>query len=718
MQIFRYFKPEWRALLLIILLLAAQAVGELTLPGITSSLVNVGVQQDGIEDALADRLSAESMEKILAIADESGRGAILAAYDLQDGIYVLKSGLSAQAAEAARAALTPPMAALTAMGMAAERGMPQGMPGGMPGSVPLSQLLERAAEALPEGADLGAFLRQAAVQFVRAEYGRLGVDVAGIRNGYLWTQGLYMLGLTLASGLAALAATFLSGRLGARVGRSLRGRVFARVLGFSRAEMDRFSTASLITRSTNDINQVQTMSVMLMRMMLYAPIVALGGVWRVTQVRTGLGWLVAVTVALMVTLVVITASVVTPKFKLLQKLTDRMNLVARENLTGVQVVRAFSREAHETARYARANEDLTQTNRFINYAFAYVMPLMMLIINGVVLAIIWFGAHQVASARMQVGDMIAFISYTMQIAFSFLMIAMAGSVMLPRAEVAAQRVNEVLDTEPTVTDPKASVPLPASRGEGIRFRDVSFRYPGSQEDVLRGLDLVIPDGKVTAVIGATGSGKSSLLNLLPRFFDVTGGSITLDGVDIRSLSLNDLRAQFGYVPQQATLFSGTLDSNLRYAAGDIPEEDAMRAARVAQAEKFILEREEGLQAPVAQGGDNLSGGQKQRLSIARAVAARPRFLLFDDSFSALDYRTDLLVRQALRSELAGTGAVIVAQRIATVMRADQIVVLEDGELRGVGTHDELFAKNAVYRQIAMSQLSEEELAGMGGRVHE
>jgi ATP-binding cassette subfamily B multidrug efflux pump len=452
LKIFKFLRPEWKALLLVFLLLTAQAASELSLPGITSSLVNVGVQQDGIEDALAQRLSSESMGKLLALTDDAGRAAVGIAYEAQGAIFRLREGLTEAERAAAREALTLPMA-ITLMTQALPAGILQNL---TKGGVSRETLIARIGPMLPQGiGSLEQAAQRAAVQFVRAEYGRLGVDLTGIRNAYLWRQGFIMLGLTLLTGLTALLTSFLSGRAGARVGKSLRRREFARVLSFSKADIDRFSTASLITRSTNDITQIQNTSVMILRMLLYAPIMGLGGIWRVSQLRTGLGWIVAVTVVLMISLVVITAGIVTPRFKILQKLVDRMNLVARENLTGVQVIRAFSREADETRRYEKANADLTDVNRFINYAFSYVMPLMMLVISVVTLAILWFGAGRIDQGGMQVGDMIAFISYTMQIAFSFMMMAVAGAVMLPRAEVAAGRVQEVLSTEPSSQAPES-----------------------------------------------------------------------------------------------------------------------------------------------------------------------------------------------------------------------------------------------------------------------
>ncbi len=710
-------RPEWKALLLVFLLLGVQAFSEMALPGYTSALVNVGVQQGGVPSPLAESLSRASLQGLLPLMEsDAERQAALDAYRPDGEAYRLKTGLDAAQRQAAEQALTLPMA--LSFTLESQPGGDTMLAGLRSGLVSRETLAEKMKDRIPlEGDAAEQFLRQAAVQYVRAEYGRLGVDADQVRNAFLWNQGLKMLGLTLLSGLAALLAAYFSSSSAARVGRSLRGRIYARVLSFSRAEVDRFSTASLITRSTNDVSQVQNMGVMMMRMLFYAPLLALGGIWRVVQANTGLGWIVAVTVGAMVLLVIFIARVVTPKFKVLQRLIDRMNLVSRENLTGVQVIRAFSREAYETERFREANRELSRVTLFINNAFSFIMPMMMLIVNVVALLILWFGAKGVDLGRLQVGDMIAFISYTLQIAFAFTMMAMFSAVMLPRAEVAAQRVDEVLETSPTIQSPANPQPPVAAERGYLRFMDVSFRYPDSAKEVLHGLTFEIREGQTTAVIGATGAGKSTLLQLIPRFFDVTGGKITLDGVDLRDWDLKALRAQFGFVPQQAQLFSGSIQSNLKYADPDMDDGQMEHAARLAQAERFIREREQGYQSPVAQGGGNLSGGQKQRLSIARAIAATPRFLLFDDSFSALDYRTDLLVRQALKDELGGAGVLIVAQRIATVMQADRIIVLEEGRLAGQGTHRELMENCPAYRQIARSQLSDRELGPEGGEDH-
>ena len=709
-------RPEWKAILLICLLLVGQAACELALPGFTSSLVNIGVQQDGIPDVLAQRISAVSYRRLGRLMDEKDQAAVRAAYRESEGDFVLRGDLDAAQRAAAREALELPMAALFSLSQ-----YPQGEAmlqmldsGQMTLEMIRQQMKDRqlSASMLPE-----QMAAQAAAQFVRAEYGRLGIDIGGVRNAFLWDQGLRMLGITLLMGLFAVGSSFLGSRAGARVGRRLRSQVFARVLSFSKAEVDRFSTASLITRSTNDINQVQHAGIMMLRMLLYAPIMASGGILRVIRARTGMGWIIALTVGVMLTLVLSISRVVIPKFKTLQKLTDRMNLVARENLTGIQVVRAFSRQEHEIARYDKANADLTGVMLFINRTFAYMMPLMMIIINGVSLMIIWFGAQGVDAGRIQVGDMIAFITYTMQIAMSFMMIAMVSAVMMPRAEVAAQRIGEVLDTEPSVSSPGQPQALPETGRGRLVFDRVSFRYPDSREDVLHELNFEALPGQTTAVIGATGSGKSTLLNLIPRFFDVTSGRITLDGVDIRQLALPDLRGRIGLVPQQAQLFSGTIEHNLRFAGDGLSLEQLEEAAGIAQASDFIAQKEDGYQSEVAQDASNFSGGQKQRLSIARAIAARPEILLFDDSFSALDYRTDLKVRQALRERLGGATVLIVAQRIATVMQADKILVIKEGRLVAQGTHSELMECSPEYQQIARSQLSDEELSGEGGKRH-
>lgn len=710
MKTFSFMKPEWKALLLIAILLIAQVFSELALPGYTSALVNVGVQQGGVESALTPKISQTSMEDLKLLMSMEELDAVSAAYAPRGDLYILKSDATKEQKKAAEKALELPMALL--FGLSSSPQGEQALALLRNKTMTREMILDQMQKAQPQMSLMGEqFLGQAAAQFVLAENERLGEDKDQIRNSYLVQKGLMMLGLTLLSGIAAVGVGFIASRTAARTGRRLRNQMFEKVLSFSKAEIDKFSTASLITRTGNDISQVQQTSVMMLRMMLYAPIMAVGGIIQVIRAQTGMGWIVALAVVLMTALVVTIALLVTPKFKINQKLTDRMNLVARENLTGVQVVRAFTREEHEARRYGKANRDLSDILLSINYNFAFFMPLMMLLINVITLLIMWFGAKGVDLGQMQVGDMIAFISYTMQITFSFMMVAMSLAVMMPRAEVSAQRIKEVLDTDSSVKDAENPLSLPENvRGE-LAFENVSFRYPDSKEDVLHHLNFTIAPGQTAAIIGATGSGKSSLLQLIPRFFDVTSGRILLDGVDISQITLYDLRGQIGFVPQQARLFSGSIQSNIKFSDENMPDETIKKAADTAQGSRFIAQKEGAYQSEVAQGGSNLSGGQKQRLSIARALAMKPKLLLFDDSFSALDYQTDLLVRQGIKEELSDTTVLIVAQRIATVMQADTILVLEDGQLVGQGTHRELMLNNKTYRQIAESQLSTEELMG-------
>lgn len=717
MKIFGFLKPEWRSMLVITLLLIVQAFCALALPAYTSSLVNVGVQQGGVASPAADSLSARAMADLKLLLEEEGRKQLEAAYQPAEGVYLLRRGTGPDDRKALEESLTLPMAVLAALSsdlIPAEARA--ALPALRAGLIGRDAIIGQAEKMMAGQEGLSAQVKQQlAIRYVRQDYAAQGIDLNALQNRYLWRQGLAMLGVTALLGLAALGANFVSSRAAARIGRGLRQQVYARVLSFSAAEIDRFSTASLITRSTNDITQIQQTSVMMLRMMLYAPILAIGGIWRVTGVKTGLGWIILVAVGAMAALVTVTAAVVTPRFRTLQKFIDRMNQVARENLTGVPVIRAFSRQKHEIARFGRANDDLTGVYRFINRAFSFVMPVMMLMMNSVSVMIVWFGARGIDAGRMQVGDMIAFISYAMLIIMSFMMITMMTTIMLPRAGVAAQRVSEVLMTRASITDPAAPAALNQPVKGEIAFHQVSFGYPGSHEEVLHQLSFTIRPGETAAVIGATGSGKSTLLRMIPRFFDPTQGKITLDGVDIRSLKLSDLRAQIGYVPQQSALFSGTVASNIAYGSPDMPREALEEAARLAQAERFIQEKEGGFDSSIAQGGSNVSGGQKQRLSIARALAAKPRVLLFDDSFSALDYRTDLAVRRALGSRFADTTILIVAQRIATVMHADRILVLDEGRLVGEGDHDSLMAGCPAYQEIARSQLSQSDLEKGGAR---
>jgi len=534
------------------------------------------------------------------------------------------------------------------------------------------------------------------------------MDVDQMQYHYLFTTGGKMIALAFLGMAASVLVCYLASRVGARVGRDLRGRVFRKVVGFSNNEFDHFSTASLITRSTNDIQQVQFLAVMVLRMVLYAPILALGGVYKVFQTNVSMSWIIALAVILIFCVVLVLFVAAMPKFKTLQKLVDRLNLVTREILTGLSVIRAFSTEKHEEERFDTANKNLTRTNLFVNRAMTFMMPTMILIMNGVSVLIVWNGAHGISDGQMQVGDMMAFIQYTMQIIMGFLMICMI-SIMLPRAGVSADRIQEILTSETVIDDPKEAKAFCKEEAGVLKFDHVSFRYPGADEDVLHDIHFTARPGETTAIIGSTGSGKSTLVNLIPRFYDVTEGTITLDGVDIREVSQHTLRDKIGYVPQKGVLFSGDIASNILFGNPDGGEAVMKEAAQIAQAEEFIEAKSEKYHSHIAQGGSNVSGGQKQRLSIARAIAKLPELFIFDDSFSALDYKTDVALRKALKKKTAQSTVLIVAQRISTILHAEQIIVLDEGKIAGIGTHRELLDSCEVYRQIAASQLSEEEL---------
>ena len=555
-------------------------------------------------------------------------------------------------------------------------------------------------------------LEQASVSYARTAYQDLGMDVDQMQYHYLFTTGGKMVALAFLGMAASVLVCYLASRVGARVGRDLRGRVFRKVVGFSNNEFDHFSTASLITRSTNDIQQVQFLSVMILRMVLYAPILALGGVYKVFQTNVSMSWIIALAVVLILCVVLVLFVVAMPKFKSLQKLVDKLNLVTREILTGLPVIRAFSTEKHEEERFDAANKTLTKTNLFVNRAMTFMMPTMMLIMNGVSVLIVWNGAHGISDGQMQVGDMMAFIQYTMQIIMGFLMICMI-SIMLPRAGVSADRIQEILKSETVILDPKETKEFRNEEKGVLKFEHVSFRYPGADEDVLHDIHFTARPGETTAIIGSTGSGKSTMVNLIPRFYDVSEGMITLDGVDIREVSQHALRDKIGYVPQKGVLFSGDIASNILFGNPEGGESVMREAAQIAQAEEFIEEKKKKYQSHIAQGGSNVSGGQKQRLSIARAIAKHPELFIFDDSFSALDYKTDVALRKALKKKTQDSTVLIVAQRISTILHAEQIIVLDEGKIAGIGTHRELLENCEVYRQIAASQLSESELSSSG-----
>lgn len=677
-KIMKYLGEFKASVVAVVLLLILQAYCDLSLPSYTSDIVDVGIEQGGIENAVPEVMRAETLENICLLSGEDAL--IRENYRMnKDGNYEL------------RADEPDTIAALNEA---------------MQGAI---VTLYHQGETVEELSDTMA--SQMAVMFVRAEYEALGVDLSAIQTRYLLATGGKMLLMTVLMMAASIAVGFLASRVSAGIGMRLRGRVFRKVVSFSQAEMDRFSTASLITRSTNDIQQVQMVAVMLLRLVCYAPILGIGGIIKVVNTRTGMGWIIVVAVALILALVGTLMKIAMPKFKRMQTLVDRMNLVSREILTGVPVIRAFSREKHEEERFDKANRELMSTQIFTNRVMTFMMPTMMLIMNAIAVAIVWFGSKGIDMGNLQIGDMMAFITYSMQIVMSFLMLTMI-SVMLPRAGVAAERIEEILNTEPTILN-REQVRDEALSGKGIvAFEDVHFRYPGAEEDALSDISFIAEPGKTTAIIGSTGCGKSTLLHLLPRFYDVTGGRITIDGIDIRELSQKKLRSLMGFVPQKGVLFSGTIASNIKFAGEENVSDEMMEeAAEIAQAKEFIESKKETYESPIAQGGTNVSGGQKQRLSIARAIAGKPPIFLFDDSFSALDYKTDAVLRKALHEKLSGATVIIVAQRISTILHADQIIVLDDGRIVGIGRHEELLQTCEAYQEIAKSQLSESELKG-------
>jgi len=705
-KILRLLRPEWKAALIIFILLVAQTTCEMALPSYMADLVDVGIQSGGVESAAAGKLSQRSFDDISLLLTDEQKINFADAYPLKDDVHTLAALDEGQTEQLDRM-LSLPMAVLFTL---ERQGNTAALTALRSGIVSGGQTLALAKTMLEkQGPQSENLLRQAAVQFVREEYRSLGLDVNAMQQSYLWSEGMEMILITLLMGALAIGVGFFSSRASARIGRDLRAQVYHRVIGFSKAEIDKFSTASLITRTGNDIRQVEQTSAMAFRILLYAPLMGIIGVYRVAQLRTGLSWIVLLAVLLAAALVGTLAGRALPKFKIMQKMVDRQNLVAREILTGLSVIRAFTRERYEEERYDKANSDLMAVVRFIGRTFTVLMPLMMLLMNGVMLLIVWFGAKGIDLGTLQVGAMMAMITYTMYIVMAFMMLSMTA-IMLPRANVSTQRILEVLDTKSSVEDPAQPTEALTRRGE-ITFDHVSFRYPDAQEDTLHDLSFTVSPGETTAIIGGTGSGKSTVVSLIPRLYDVSQGAILIDGVDIRQMGLQALRGQIGYVSQQGVLFSGDIASNIKYSNEAMTDEQMRRAAGIAQAEAFITEKPEGYASPVARGGSNVSGGQKQRLSIARAIAKEPRILMFDDSFSALDYRTDLQLRQVLKREMKDVTVLIVAQRIATVLKADKIIVLDNGAIVGQGRHEELLETNAAYREIAQSQLSAEELKG-------
>ena len=717
-KLMKYLKKSAGYVALIIALLFLQAYCDLSLPDYTSKIVNIGIQQKGIEDGVPEKIRKTSMDGLELFMSQEDISQLETAYTEDGELYVLKD-IDKDKRASLNEILGKPMLMLGGLTMEneasgemlAQMGIPEGAdPVEAVAQMPedaRAQMTESMGEKFRDMPD--SMITQAAVSYVQAEYEALGEDIDELQMKYIGEAGLKMILMALLIMAASISVVFLSAKVAASLGHDIRGDIYRKVIGFSSNEYNKFSTASLITRSTNDVQQVQMTMAMMFRIVLYAPIIGIGGVLRVLETDSSMTWILGVGVVLILVIIGLLFSIAMPRFTKLQTLIDRLNLVTREILTGIPVIRAFSREKHEEDRFEDANKVLTKTNLFVNRCMTFMMPSMMLIMNGISVLIVYNGSYAVDAGNMQVGDMMAFIQYAMQIIMAFLMIT-AMSIMLPRANVAAMRIVEILETENSLKEPEAPV-HPSEEIKGtVEFDHVSFAYPDAGENVLTDISFKAEKGQTLAVIGSTGSGKSSLINLIPRFYDVIQGCVKVDGVDVRSMSQKELRDRLGYVPQKGVLFSGTIDSNIRYGKTDISEEQVKKAAMVAQAQDFIEEKPHGYESPVAQGGTNVSGGQKQRLSIARAVAKDPEIFIFDDSFSALDFKTDKALRKALKEHTKNATTIIVAQRISTILNADQILVLDDGKMAGLGTHRELMKNCEVYRQIAMSQLSEEELA--------
>ena len=733
-KLFQFLKPYAPRVLLILCVLVVQAYCDLSLPTYTSNIVNVGIQQSGIDEEIPENISEEEMNRLLLFVSEDDRQDIQDAYekssesfDYDGEVLTLKDSVKSD--DEKLDALTEEMKLPMMLTAGFENGsdttkqmegqlkeqMSQ-VPGiekmsvfdifGMMNDTQRAAIVDKITKQMDKMPD--SILDQTAISYVKSTYEQIGMDTGHMSTVYILKTGAKMLGLAALGMAASILACLMASRVGAKVGRGLRRDTFRKVIGFSNAEFDKFSTASLITRSTNDIQQIQLLTVMILRIVLYAPIMAIGGILKVSKTNVDMFWIIGLAVLLIVMVVAVLFIVVMPKFKIVQNMVDKLNLVSREILTGLPVIRAFHTEKHEEERFDKANKDLTKLNLFVNRAMTFMMPTMMLVMNGITVLIVWVGGHSINDGAMQVGDMMAFIQYAMQIIMSFLMICMI-SVMLPRAAVSAERVDEVLKSETKIHDPKEPKTLPKNGKGEVAFEHVSFHYPGAEEDVLHDITFTAKPGETTAFIGSTGCGKSTLVNLIPRFYDVTEGKITIDGQDVRDLTQHALRDKLGYVPQKGVLFSGNIASNIMFGNPAGSEQEMIEAAQIAQAVEFIDTKPERYKSPISQGGANVSGGQKQRLSIARAIAKHPDVYIFDDSFSALDYKTDTVLRSALKEKTTDSVVLIVAQRISTILHAEQIIVLDDGKIVGKGTHEELLKTCDAYYQIAASQLSESEL---------
>ena len=757
-KVLKNLKESWISVIAIVLLLIVQAAGDLTLPDYTSKIVNVGIQNGGIENVAPEVIRKSEMDNLLIFTEDDDK--ILSSYEEiskenldnseyeklvkkypaleNEVLYKIKKISSSEQEDLDSVMAKPLMMLSTLENEETSEQMKQQMLEQMSASAQtqvnaqmseqqksamqnmslmeiikqmpkeqLGKMLETVNQKLDDMQE--SILEQAAIQEVKNEYKAIGIDTDSLQNQYIIISGLKMLGISLAIMVSAISIMCLSARVAARLAKTLREKVFKKVLNFSNKEFSEYSTASLITRSTNDIQQIQGLIAILFRVVVYAPIIGIGGFLRVlNQSDNSMAWIIGVAILAILFVVATLFIIAMPRFKKLQQLIDKLNLVAREILTGLPVIRAFNTEKKEEKRFDKANIDLTKTNLFVNRAMSFMMPTLMLIMNGISLLIVWVGAHGIDNGTMQVGNMMAFIQYTMQIVMSFLMISMV-SIMLPRASVSANRINEVIETDEAIKDSEEPKKLNPSKKGFVEFKNVSFRYPDSDEEVLSDISFTAEPGKTTAIIGSTGSGKSTIVNLIPRFYDVTSGNLLIDSVDIKDIANKDLRKIIGFVPQKGILFSGTIESNIKYGNPDMSDEQMIEAAQIAQATEFIESKPEKYQEPIAQGGSNVSGGQKQRLSIARAIAIDPEILVFDDSFSALDFKTDSILRAELAKKTKDKTVIIVAQRINTILNADQIIVLEDGKVVGKGTHEELLKNNETYKQIALSQLSAEEL---------
>lgn len=748
LKVLKNLKNSFWAVVAIVILLCVQAKTDLTLPDYTSKIVNTGIQAGGIETAVPEFISKENMEQILMFSENNDE--ILNSYTLlgdtlnekeqkiakkyfgndykieQNTTYILKEMEKDQKEELETKLSTPLMIMSTINNEETANKIKEQMTANMPETqkqifqnmslidilknTPEEQRNQMMDQFTGKIKDMSDSIRtQAAISSVKEVYKNLGIDTDKIQNNYIWKTGMQMLGIASITMISAVLVMLLSSRVAARLGRDLREKIFTKVLTFSNKELNQYSTASLITRNTNDIQQIQQLITMLFRVVVYAPIIGIGGFVKVlTSSDNSMAWIIGVAILAILFVVGTLFIIAMPKFKKLQELTDKLNLVSREILTGLPVIRAFNQEKREEKRFDNANKDLMKTNVFVNRAMSMMMPLLMFIMNSMMILVVWVGGHGVEEGLLQVGDMMAFIQYMMQIVMAFLMISMI-SIMLPRASVSANRINEVLETEPDIQDKPKTKKFDNNKKGLVEFKNVSFRYPDADTEILEDINFTAKPGQTTAIIGSTGSGKSTVVNLLPRFYDVTGGELLIDGVDVKDVSQKQLRDIIGFVPQKGILFSGTIESNIKYSDENMSDEKMIEAAEIAQATEFIDSKEKKYKDEIAQGGGNVSGGQKQRLSIARAIAKNPEIFVFDDSFSALDFKTDSKLREALAEKTENKTVIIVAQRISTILNADQIVVLEEGKIVGIGTHEELMKNNETYRQIALSQLSEEEL---------